>query len=168
MKTVSISLPTQQKGYILLMTLVMMVMLTALAVTQVSSNSNQTRLAGNATDSEISYEKAEGALTEATNKIIKGTYSPANFLSNGSGLYVYDPTAVPLWKSVDWHSSAAISGFNGGSGANSGYIIEQLPSAIKPGQNMKRPTRIYRVTSRAAGANGNSAVTLQSTVNIQQ
>lgn len=164
----TVTLPAKQRGYILLMTLVMMVMLTGLAVTQVSSNSNLARLAGNATDSEISFAKAEGALSEASTQLIKGAYSPAKFANNGSGLYVYNPATSSLWKTVNWNSSAVISSFSGNTTTNASYIIEQLPSAIKPGQNMKRPTRIYRVTAQAARANGNSAVLLQSTVTIQQ
>ncbi len=68
-------------------TLVLMIMLTALAVTQVSLNSSQTRVAANATDSEISFEKAEGASNEAVNKIINHSYSSENFINNNNGLY---------------------------------------------------------------------------------
>ena len=50
-----------QKGYILLMTLILLVMLTVLALAAVSLNSTQTRIAANATDTEISFEKTEGA-----------------------------------------------------------------------------------------------------------
>lgn len=164
----TLTLPAKQQGYILLMTLVMMVMLTGLAVTQVASNSNLVRLAGNATDSQITFAKAEGALVGASTKLIKGVYSAAKFVTNGSGLYVYNPATASLWKTVDWNSSAVISSFNGDTSTPAAYIIEQLPSAIKPGQNMKRPTRIYRVTAQATRANGNSTVRLQSTVTIQQ
>lgn len=157
-----------QKGYVLLMALILLIALTVLALTEVSLNSTQTRIAANATDTEISFEKTEGALNEAINYLLNGTYSANDFLQNGNGLYVLDPTAAPLWKTVDWSSTAAvIKSFQGNSNSQSSYIIEQLPSVIRPGQNMKTPTFIYRITARSLGTNGNTALLLQSTILIQ-
>lgn len=159
----------QQKGYILLTTLVLMIMVTVLALTQVSLNSSQTRVAANATDSEISFEKTEGAVNEALNNIIKGTYNTENFLRNNNGFYLFDQNAAPIWKTINWSSSAAvINSFQGNTSTQAGYIIEQLPSVIQPGQNMKSPTHVYRITGRAVDASGNSSVLLQSTVQIQR
>lgn len=157
-----------QKGYVLLMTLILLIALTVLALTEVSLNSTQTRIAANATDTEISFEKTEGALNEAINYLLNGTYSANDFLQNANGLYVLDPTAAPLWTTVDWSSTTAvIKSFQGNSNSQSSYIIEQLPSVIRPGQNMKTPTFIYRITARSLGANGNTALLLQSTILIQ-
>lgn len=163
------TIKVMQKGYVLLMTLIFLIILTLLALTQVSLNSTQTRIAANATDSEITFEKTEGALNEAINYLLNGTYSATAFLQNTRGLYVFDPTAAPLWTTVNWSSSAAvINSFQGSSGPQASYLIEQLPSVIQPGQNMKTPTYIYRITARAVGANGNTAVLLQSTLQIQE
>ncbi|KTD35374.1 Tfp pilus assembly protein PilX [Legionella moravica] len=169
MNTLSSLTQLKQKGYILITTLVLMSMLTMMALTQSSHNTSQTRVATNATDSEISFEKTEGALNEAVNKLLNSTYTPQSFLNNTNGLYVFDSSAAPIWKTVNWSSSAAvINSFQGSSGTQSSYIIEQLPSVIQPGQNMKSPTRIYRITARSVGANGTSSVLIQSTIQIQQ
>ncbi len=158
-----------QKGYILLMTLILLIILTVLALTEVSLNTTQTRVAANATDSEISFEKTEGAVNQAINYLLNGTYSANSFLQKSKGLYVFDPTAAPLWRTINWSSSSAvISGFQGNSGSQASYIIERLPSVIKPGQNMKTHTYIYRITARSVGASGNAAVLLQSTIQIPE
>jgi type IV pilus assembly protein PilX len=160
---------TSQKGYVLLMTMILLIILTILAMTDVSLNSTQTRIAANATDTEISLEKTEGALNEAINKLINGTYNATEFLQGNNGLYVLNPDNPPLWTTVDWSNSAAvIHSFQGVSGSQASYIIEQLPSVIQPGQNIKTPTYVYRITARSVGASGNTAVVLQSTVQIQQ
>lgn len=158
----------QENGYVLLLTLVLLVIMTALALANVSMNTTQTRIAANATDTEISLEKTEGALSGGINNLIKGTYNTTNFLQNNNGLYILNPADPPLWSTANWSSpSSVINGFQGYSTSQASYIIEQLPSIAKPGQNMKTPTRIYRITARAIGANGNTTVMLQSTVQMQ-
>jgi type IV pilus assembly protein PilX len=158
----------KQSGYILLMTLIFLIILTVLALAEVSLNSMQTRVAANATDTEISFEKTEGALNEAINYLLNGTYSASNFLQNANGFYQLDPTAAPLWTTVNWSSSkAVINSFQGNTNSQASYIIEQLPSVVQPGQNMKTPTYIYRITARSTGASGHTAVLLQSTIQIQ-
>lgn len=159
----------RQKGYILITTLVLLVMVTALALTQAGLNSTQTRVATNATDSEISFEKTEGAVNEALNRLINSTYTSESFLRNNNGLYLFDQSEAPLWKTINWSSASdAIQSFQGNTSSQASYIIEQLPSVIRPGQNMKKPTRVYRVTGYGVGATGSTAVLLQSTLQIQQ
>lgn len=159
---------SRQQGYVLLTTIVLMIMLTVLAVSQVSLNTSQTRVAANVTDSEITFEKTEGAVNEAINNLKNGTYNAANFLSNSNGFYLFDQTAAPLWKTINWASSSAvIQSFQGKSGSQASYFIEKLPSVCLPGQNCKLPSNLYRITARALGANGNSSVIIQTTLQVQ-
>lgn len=158
----------KQKGFLLITTLVLLVMLTVLGLAQVSINTTQTQIATNATDTEISFEKAEGALNEAINQMLAYNYSTTSFLNNTNGLYVFDKNAAPKWQTVNWSSTGAvINSFSGSTGLQAKYIIEALPSVVQPGQNMKTLTRIYRVTGRAVGQNGNSSTLLQSTIQIR-
>ncbi|MFI4918518.1 MAG: pilus assembly protein PilX [Legionellales bacterium] len=157
-----------QRGYVLLITLVMLIVLTLLALTEAVLNTTQTRVAANATDSEVSFEKTEAALNEAIDYLFNGTYASANFLQNNNGLYIFNVNASPLWTTINWSGPAVINSFAGGTGSQASYIIEQLPSVIQPGQNMQTPTNIYRITARSVGANGNSSILIQTTVQIQQ
>lgn len=159
----------KQQGYILLLTMILLVMITVLALTNVSLNTTQIRIAANATDEEISLEKTEGALNEAINKLMNGTYTSANFIQNSNGLYILDATNPPLWTTINWSSATSvIYSFQGGSNSQASYIIEKLPSVSAPGQNINKATNVYRITARSVGANGNTAILLQNTLQIQQ
>ncbi|MEO6920043.1 MAG: PilX N-terminal domain-containing pilus assembly protein [Collimonas sp.] len=158
-----------QRGATLFITTIMMLLLTILALGAMSLNSMQTRIATNAADAQIAFQTAEGALNQAQTNIIAGNYPPGTFVANSNGLYTFAPASAPLWTTVNWSSSsAAIQSFTGNSSAPAAYIIEQLPSVIRPGQNYKKQTQVFRVTVRAVGASGGAPVMLQSTVQIQQ
>lgn len=157
-----------QNGSILIITLLLMLMLTIMAVTQVSFNSTQGHIATNTNDAQVAFHTAEGALNEATNNLLAGNYATSSFLGNANGLYQFNASNAPLWTTVDWTSTAAvIMSFRGGSSAQAAYIIELLPSIVKGGQNSGIPTQVYRITARAVGASGNSPVILQSTIQMQ-
>jgi type IV pilus assembly protein PilX len=150
------------QGFILIVALLLLLTLTLLALAGISINSSQTRVAANATDSEISFEKVEATLNRATNLLMNYTYTSANFLQNQAGLYQWSPTTAPVWQTVNWSGGSVIPGFS-----NANFIIEQLPSVIKPGQNMSASTSVYRITAQVTGQNGSSYVLLQSTVQMQ-
>lgn len=156
------------EGSVLIITLLLMLMLTVMAITQISFNHTQTHIATNSADVQVAFHTAEGALNEATNNLLAGTYMPSGFLSNTSGLYLPDLSTTPLWTTIDWSSnSAVIKSFQGKSNAQAAYMIEQLPSVVRPGQNMNSPTSVYRITSRGVGASGNAMIMLQSTMQLQ-
>lgn len=164
MKTISSS----HQGYVLLITLVFLVVLTVLSLASVSLNTTQSRIAANATDSEIAFEKAEGALNQATNLLLNGTYPVSNFAQNANGFYTLDPNVLSQWAGTTWPSSSSVvSSFQGNTGNAASYLIERLPSVLRPGQNMQMPTFIYRITARAPGGTNNTAVILQTTVQFQ-
>lgn len=157
------------RGSFLIVSLLLMLMLTVMAVSQISFNTTQTRIASNSADLQIAFQTAEGALNEGTNNILAGSYSPVSFVSNLNGLYTHNPSNDPLWTTINWSSAGAvITSFQGGSKVQAAYIIEQLPSVIAPGQNANNPASVYRITARAVGATGNPVVILQSTEQIQQ
>jgi type IV pilus assembly protein PilX len=157
------------KGSVLIVTLLVLLMLHVLAITQISLNTTQTHIATNSADAQIAFQTAEGALNEATNNLFANSYNNAEFLSNTNGLYLHDPNLANRWTNIDYDdSSAMLKSFQGGSYSQGQYIIELMPSIILPGQNMSTPTQVYRITSRAVGASGDSPVLLQSTLQIQE
>ena len=162
------SLIKQQKGYLLITSLMLLVMLTVLGLAQVSINTTQTQIVTNTVDAEISFEKTEGAVNQAINQLLANNYSSFNFLNNANGLYIFNVNADPVWRTVNWDSSTTvINSFSGIDGRQAKYLIEQLPSVVQPGQNMKSLTRIYRITGRAVGQNGASSILIQSTVQVR-
>lgn len=161
--------PAVQKGSTLIVALILLVILTVLAVSEVSFNTILTRVAANSSDALVAFNTAEGALSQATTRLLAGTYSTSNFVSNSNGLYLLAPGNAPLWTTVNWSSSAtAMQSYQGNSSATAAYIIEQLPSVTLPGQSMAKPTSIYRITARAVGSSGSSPVILQTIIQIPQ
>jgi type IV pilus assembly protein PilX len=140
-----------------------------LAISQISLNTTQTHIATNSADAQVAFQTAEAVLNEATNNLFANTYTGAQFLSNNNGLYLHDPNLANRWTTIDWsNSTAMLKGFQGHSFSQGQYIIELMPSIILPGQNMSTPTQVYRITTRAVGASGDSPVLLQSTLQIQE
>ena len=163
----TIASQSRKKGSVLILALILLLMLTIMAVAEMSVNSTQTRIAANTADEQVAFTTAEAALNEAVNNLLAGQYS--NFAANTNGLYVFNFNNDPWWTTINWTApGAVIPSFQGQSKAQSAFIIEQLPSIVKPGQNSGSPTQVYRITARAVGASGNTAVILQSDVQIQQ
>jgi len=158
-----------ERGVTLIVTLILLFILTVFAVTEVSYNTMVTRIATNSGDALVAFQTAEGALNQAANQVLIGTYSVNSFLSNSNGLYLFNASNAPLWTTVNWSSSAAvITSYQGNSNAQAAYIIEQLPSVTMPGQSMNKPTLIYRITARAVGESGNGLVIIQALVQVPQ
>lgn len=158
-----------QQGSVLILTLLLMAMLTIIAITQVNFNSTQTHIATNTADSQVAFQTAEGALNEATNNLIAGTYPTTSFLSNSNGLYYFNQDNAPIWTNVDWtNPNAVILSFQGNSKTQGAYMIEQLPSVILPGQNSSSPAQVFRITAHGVGTSGSSPITLQSNLQLQQ
>lgn len=171
MNTPNITQNIQRKhqGSVLILALILLIMLTLMAVTEMSIHTVETRVATNSADQQIAFQTAEGAINEATTNLLSGQYSSTSFLNNTNGLYLFNPDNAPLWTTIDWTSSSAtIKSFKGSSNTPAAYIIEQLPSIIQGGQNINSPAQVFRITARGVGASGNAVVILQTTVQIQQ
>ncbi|WP_419421279.1 pilus assembly PilX family protein (plasmid) [Legionella sp. D16C41] len=160
------SLMSLKQGSALIVTLILLFLLSILAIRAASFNSIQTRIATNAYDALIAFSTAEGALNDGINKLLTGTYSPTSFAANQNGLYLFNPNTSPPWTMTTWPT--AIQSYQGNSNTNATYFIEQLPSVTMPGQNMARPTQIYRITARAVGASGTQPIILQTIIQISQ
>ncbi len=159
----------QQRGSVLIITVILVLLLTILGLGTVSLNTTQTRIATNSADAQISFQTAEGVLNQAQTKLIAGDYAYANFLAGDNGLYLFDPAVAPVWTTIDWSiAGVAIPSFQGKSAVPGAYIIELLPSFVRPGQSLKRVTRVFRITARAVGPSGGAPVLLQSTVQLQE
>jgi len=157
-----------QRGSVLLISVILILALTIIALGMFNLNSTQTKVATNSADAQIAFQTAESALRQTESSILLGNFSTANFAAGQAGLYVFNPAVAPLWSTVNWsNASAVIAGFQGSSSAPAGIIIELLPSFYVPGQGSTKATLVFRITTRAVGASGGVPVILQSTVQIQ-
>jgi type IV pilus assembly protein PilX len=168
MKPIHLSSSPRQKGFVLITVLLLVLMLTVLAIAIVSLNTGQTRIATNSENSAVAFQTAEGALNQGVAAAVAGTFSSAPFSGNTGGYYTYVPTAAPIWTTINWSSSSAvITAFQGNSSAAAAYIVEKMPSVIKPGQDYHTPTLVYRITARGVGQSSNAVTILQTVVTFQ-
>ncbi len=161
-------------GFVLLTALVMLLVLTLAALVAIVYQANQARVAGNTANAQISFETAEGALRIAEGAMLSGQYVNVPFtVAGNNGLYLFDPASTPVWAaSSTWSSSGTTmaSPYQGLSSAAPQVVIEQLPSVAMPGQSIAsvqygggvQPSRVYRITARAVGANGKAPSMVQS------
>ncbi len=168
------ALPSRSSGFVLLTALVMLLVLTISALVAMVYQANQARVAGNTANAQISFETGEGALRIAEGALLSGQYVNSPFTTAGNGgLYLFNPQATPVWaQSATWSGSGTTmaSPYQGLSGAVPQIVIEQLPSVAMPGQNVAsmqygggvQPSRVYRITVRALGANGKAPTMVQS------
>jgi len=161
-----------QQGFVLVTAIILVLLITILALSMVSLNSTQTRIATNAADSQVAFQTAEAALHQAEDSLISGSISipsPCGSISVAGVYCAPSATSTPLWASVNWTSTTAAvqTGFTGSSSRQGAYIIEQLPVTTTPigcTQNVGNKVSWFRITARAVGASGQSPVMLQSVI----
>lgn len=161
---------TGQRGSVLIISIILILMLTVLGLAMVSLNGTQTKIATNSADALIAFQTAEGVLNQAQALVSAGTYTAKDFSEtspSSTGLYVVQPGNAPLWTTIDWTANSAVLGFQGSANAPGAYIVELLPPFFSKGNN-KRKILAFRITARAVGPSGNTPVMLQSVVQVQE
>jgi len=100
--------PSQQRGVVLLVALVLLVILSLLGVTAARMQSTEERMARNEANRQIGAQAAEAALRAGETGLISGVYAAAQFSANTNGLYELNPTAGSvLWSPPAFNWAAA-------------------------------------------------------------
>lgn len=180
-----LSSAARQRGVILVVGLIVLLVLTLLAVGSMRSTTLEERMTNNTQDAQIAFQVAEAALREAELLVQQPTLPS---FTNTNGLYTYDgpdpespgTSYVPLWErsSTQWRDASVTADAPPepiGS-ARGQFIIEQMlvQEELSPGESLSADRAvetservIFRVTARAWGATGASnpspMVILQST-----
>jgi type IV pilus assembly protein PilX len=175
----------RQRGVILFVALILLVILSLLGVTAARLQTSEERMARNEDNHQMGAQAAEAALRNAEANIAGGAFTALT--SNTAGQYTLDWNNGP-WASLitNWndptqtisYSAPATPGVTAGpplSALPSGvpsptYIVEQLPAVTIPGDNLACtgygcPTgtvTVYRVTATGTGADKTTTTTLQS------
>lgn len=160
-----------QQGASLIVSLVLLVIVTLLAVGSMRGVMLQSRMSGTTTDRTLAFVAAEAALRDGERRAIAAGTAvyPASGCSNG---YCATPSAAsaPRWTSdafTDWRSSTAAAPTNAPAQQ---AIVEDMGDAPNwPGCENEIPrqpncsTRRYRVTARST-ADNRATVVVQSQV----
>lgn len=172
MKQFSYSGNKKQKGAVLIVALVILVILTILGVAVMESSVVEERMAGNLLDKNVTFQAAEAGLRagEASIAALVAYPTPTSTLTSGSVIYVDKlASGSPTWwddKDYSWFST------NGGTLASTTlstvsaqpyYVIEEYDQVcdVVADPTISDCKIVYRVTSIAQGGR-NTNVMLQS------
>jgi type IV pilus assembly protein PilX len=169
----------RQRGTVLLMALMFLIVLSLLGIAMVSSTSVEERMARNARDQDVAMQAAEAALRDARIRITGYHTNPATPLSTWD---FYDDctnglcsrnAAQPVWTQFG-ASSGGDKSVALGTGTNSPtligvqaaprYLIERF-IIQRPGDSMTGPgITAHRITSKGTGRTNNTSVIVQEVV----
>ncbi|MCF6202163.1 MAG: pilus assembly protein [Methylococcaceae bacterium] len=162
----------KQKGAILVLSLIILLIMTLLGVSVMSVNILDEKMVNNDRQYKEALHAAELTLREAEKLIDPdATYNTAlttsSTVASNRGLYL--STSAPTggwWKGVNWNNADQVKE-SSSSTANKSihYIIEQLPAAPADSKEagLAVTKKYYRITSRAIVTGSNAKVMLQTT-----
>jgi len=175
----------QQRGAVLVISMIMLLLLTILGVTSMRSTNLEERMAGNTRDRHLAFEAAEAALTEAED-FLETVATTGDFDLDGSdGLYNDDSSLTDIETYVGWTSAAsAANGYANATniGSSEGlatapkYVIQFISSfgTAVDRSNLDNygqgagggKTGLFRITARGTGGSNNSVVFLQTVYSV--
>lgn len=172
-KSIKYSLPKKQRGVILIMSLVILMVLSLLGVSSMRTSSLQERMSGNARDYQIAFEAAEIALRSGEDYLkdisLNADFSAAGNNGKFTARTLSDSDA---WRTeANWTSGKTTSVTIADVAKNPEYmieivdseygVIEDLEATEEGGGTGTLEISLYRITSRGYGKNSNTRVMLQ-------
>lgn len=162
------SMPGQERGAVLMFSLIMLLLLTIIGVTAMQMTTLQERMAGGYRDRHLAFQGAEAALREGEDLLSRATVP--DFSSNGADGF-YQTGTAPDWSEFDSATTRLYADGDAGNEINDSleeapeYFIERLEyrggvgNTLRPGPLDEND--LFRVTARSTGATGQATVVLQ-------
>jgi type IV pilus assembly protein PilX len=176
--------PSQQRGVVLFVALILLLILSLLGVTAARMQTTEERMARNEENRQIGAEAAEAALRAAEGGLTSGVYTPSEFAGNANGFYELNPANGSVLQgppAFNWSTPGAAITYPDPANPmpvltlptaaqSPKYIIESLPAVAMPGDSITQvqyaapvsPVTVYRITANATGADASSTTILQS------
>jgi type IV pilus assembly protein PilX len=167
----------RQRGAVLFVTLILLLILSLLGVTAARMQTVEERMARNEDNRQLGAQAAEAGLRSAETGLLTGIY--VNFAGNANGLYAPllsngSPVTATIWTTPGAtlpYAGPALSQVPAGSQAPQ-VVIENLPAVAAAGDDISvtslnpasPPVTVYRVTAQGVGADSTSTTTLQTIV----
>jgi len=159
--------PTRQNGSVLLVSLIILLVISLLAVGGMQGTIMQERMSSNLHDRELAFQAAEAALRDAEDRLIN---NPPDTIPNDDGLFDINHSDIPDWLSAsadaDPVDAIEYSGAIDGVARLPQYYIERI-GVTPPGTETEAgtplpPVSFYRVTARGFGGTEQSVVVIRS------
>lgn len=161
----------QQKGAVLVISLIILLILTLIGITSLRSTTLEQRIAGNIRDISIALQSSESGLRDAE-LFIESLPNTGDF-GSATGLYALGTAPDPLLSST-WTANSSLSGSTLGTSlsvplAAPRYFIE-LRSSVSTGGSLnvtgygaaeQNSVSLFRIVSRGQGPSGTSMVLLE-------
>lgn len=163
---------SRQRGAVLFVSLIFLLVLTLLGVMLARMETTEERIAQNDANHDTAIEAAGAALRFAEMNLSNGTY--VNFSQDANGLYQLDPTQLPVdFLTYNWNATGAAITYGGPTlqfvSAPPKIVVVQLPSVAKPGVALgsggygsSSSVQVFQITAYATGADQTGRATLQS------
>jgi len=168
-------LPNKQQGLALVVSLIMLLIMTLLAVNSMQTTILEEKMAGNYKDRNMAFQSAEAGL-RAGEDYLRDTAALPFFNGATAGLYQPTITGTARWNLIDWTQAGQVRAYIGSLDSSGGtqllaglpnYIIEEMQPIVSEGGSLEVGTalenRYYRVTSQAVGGTATAVVMLQTT-----
>lgn len=169
----------KQRGAILMVSLIMLLVMTMIAISAMRSTTLEERMGGNTRNQETAFQAAEAALRAGESSLMGNTAEPLATSDGSTDIWVLDApdpdstNAIAWWKEStrdqSWWTSSAVSytGTLSGVGSAPLYLIEEadfVRDSLNLGTQQDESGQVYyRVTARATGGDDLARVLLQST-----
>lgn len=176
-----------QRGSVLIIGLIMMLILTMIGLTGMQTTTQQEKMSGNLRDRNVAFQAAELALRHGE-RVVATTLGYKNLPMSGNGLYDFSNPAVipyhdPIMNNAEslrlmadddtWLNSGAYRTevieypeHLEGASQRPAYIIVRMPDPVAS-KSLKvaqeRDKELYKVTARGVGASESAVVVMQST-----
>ena len=163
----SIDVPAQ-RGIVLVMVLMFLVVLTLLGMAAMRGTLLEERMAGNSRDRDLAFQASEAAL-RAGEADLALAILPAPFVAGTAyAPRIADGTQTAYWQTThDWDGeSTQLAAAPEGTAEAPRYVIEELSVTAASGggglgMGALGDEGVYRVTARGVGSNPNTVVILQ-------
>jgi len=162
----------RQKGSVLLVSLIMLLLLTLIAVGGMQGTILQERMTGNLRDRDLAFQAAEAALREAE-ELVRDDPDSGDYAENDDGFYEVNDDNRP-----EWFSRSDIENGNGfityggnfpGVAAQPRYFIERLGIEEAP-LDASDPVPLpsyFRITALGTGGADNTQVVLATVYKVR-
>lgn len=168
-------LPNNQKGLALVVSLIMLLIMTLLAVNSMQTTVLEEKMAGNYKNRNMAFQSAEAGL-RAGEGYLRDTAALPIFDGSTAGLWQPTTGGKSRWNRVNWNNANRVRSYIGTLDTLGGkqlladlpnYIIEEMQPVLSEGGSLEIGTALensyYRVTSQAVGGTASSVVMLQTT-----
>jgi type IV pilus assembly protein PilX len=130
MKGITTSIPrARQEGFVLVTALILLVVMTVLAISSMSTNTLEERMAGYVRDRQIALQAAEAALRDAERDIAARVHGDTGFLAGCNtdtayhGLCLVEADGTPIWRDFEASGHAEHNVWVKGTGTSTGRSV---------------------------------------------